>query len=90
MDCINCKSTVNNTELYFSCTALRTPIIDPPSMMDPSCVALASLQMRLLADLSGSAISAQIAGALVGGGAGDLSTASDTAPHVFQARCMHD
>jgi hypothetical protein len=47
------------------------------------------LQLRLLADLSGSAVSAQIAGALVGGGAGDLSTASDTAPHVFQARWMH-
>lgn len=49
---------------------------------------LAVLQMRLLADLSGSAMSAQIAGALVGGGAGDVSTASDTAPHVFQARWM--
>lgn len=43
-------------------------------------------QARLLADLAGSGISAQITGALVGsGGGGDLSTAADTAPHIFQA-----
>lgn len=45
------------------------------------------LQARLLADLSGSPVSVQIAGALIGGGGGggDLTATAEAAPHVFQA-----